>query len=607
MENLNETEKKNNSGCEIKNEETQKSKMTLRTQKKIPNYFEKDLNLKLLNEKRTRTNFKSQKKKQKKNPNSIIRILFEEEESNEKISVNQNNFQSSTTKSTDQFLEKENLNSKKSKNFSNLSNSFREKFPNEIYKYEKSQREKLINEEENKEKKSRLKTDTFINCDLRYFNFDLLTKRIGFFDVVMLDPPWRIKGGQRNQGSFMFSNSRFSLNYDTLSNNDILSLKVENLSEKGFCFLWILNSILDFGYICLNKWGYEVIEQIIWIKGKNNNLFSSLGYYFKHSYEICLVGYKCKSGEHFDYYSKVCQNVIISEVNNKSEKPKEIYEMIEKMVPGSKKIELFARNNNLRDGWLSLGNQIGEDFLQWNNTINCNNCNFIIPVGNKVYKSRIKGNYDLCEKCFCDLLENKENYFELNNNVSDEIHHDFYSCNICNKEPIYGIRFSCLNCDGFDLCQNCFDTIIDEKSHFNNEHKFEAIEIPELASGFAIHYDCVCKYCFQKPIIGTCFECKKCKKYLCQNCYFNSEYKDNLHFGQDSDHRLIIRIMPETKFSKVVKCIGCEKYPIENIRYKCEYCTDFNLCEQCYHDRDTLKFKGANSHKPYHTFTHLMM
>ena len=66
MENLNETEKKNNSGCEIKNEETQKSKMNLRTQKKIPNYFEKDLNLKFFNENRTRTNFKSQKKKNKK-------------------------------------------------------------------------------------------------------------------------------------------------------------------------------------------------------------------------------------------------------------------------------------------------------------------------------------------------------------------------------------------------------------------------------------------------------------------------------------------------------------------------------------------------------------
>ena len=31
-------------------------------------------------------------------------------------------------------------------------------------------------------------------------------------------------------------------------------------------------------------------------------------------------------------------------------------------MPGAKKIELFARNNNLRSGWFSLGNQLGEVF-----------------------------------------------------------------------------------------------------------------------------------------------------------------------------------------------------------------------------------------------------
>lgn len=31
-------------------------------------------------------------------------------------------------------------------------------------------------------------------------------------------------------------------------------------------------------------------------------------------------------------------------------------------MPGAKKMEIFARNNNLRQGWLSLGNQIGEVF-----------------------------------------------------------------------------------------------------------------------------------------------------------------------------------------------------------------------------------------------------
>jgi mRNA (2'-O-methyladenosine-N6-)-methyltransferase len=33
-----------------------------------------------------------------------------------------------------------------------------------------------------------------------------------------------------------------------------------------------------------------------------------------------------------------------------------MYEIIELMMPGAKKIEIFARNNNLRHGWFAVGN-----------------------------------------------------------------------------------------------------------------------------------------------------------------------------------------------------------------------------------------------------------
>jgi len=54
-----------------------------------------------------------------------------------------------------------------------------------------------------------LPVKTFINCDLRYFNLKFLTDRLGSFDVVMLDPPWRLKGGEKNDTPYMFSNSIF--------------------------------------------------------------------------------------------------------------------------------------------------------------------------------------------------------------------------------------------------------------------------------------------------------------------------------------------------------------------------------------------------------------
>lgn len=36
---------------------------------------------------------------------------------------------------------------------------------------------------------------TYINCDIRYFNLDFLVEKVGSFDVILMDPPWRIKGG----------------------------------------------------------------------------------------------------------------------------------------------------------------------------------------------------------------------------------------------------------------------------------------------------------------------------------------------------------------------------------------------------------------------------
>jgi mRNA (2'-O-methyladenosine-N6-)-methyltransferase len=40
-------------------------------------------------------------------------------------------------------------------------------------------------------------------------------------------------------------------------------------------------------------------------------------------------------------------------------------------MPTANKIELFARNNNLREGWLSLGNQLGENYIERNDFVKC--------------------------------------------------------------------------------------------------------------------------------------------------------------------------------------------------------------------------------------------
>jgi len=54
--------------------------------------------------------------------------------------------------------------------------------------------------------------------------------------------------------------------------------------------------------------------------------------------------------------------VILAEVRETSRKPDELYDMIERILGGrghGRKVEFFGREHNLRDGWLTLGNQVG--------------------------------------------------------------------------------------------------------------------------------------------------------------------------------------------------------------------------------------------------------
>jgi mRNA (2'-O-methyladenosine-N6-)-methyltransferase len=75
-----------------------------------------------------------------------------------------------------------------------------------------------------------------------------------------------------------------------------------------------------------------------------------------HAKEHCLVGVKgnpqCNRGIDCD--------VIVSLVRETSRKPDEIYNLIERLSPGTRKLELFGRPHNVWAGWLTLGNQLGD-------------------------------------------------------------------------------------------------------------------------------------------------------------------------------------------------------------------------------------------------------
>lgn len=141
------------------------------------------------------------------------------------------------------------------------------------------------------------------------------------------------------------------------------NLPVNLLQREGLIFLWVTGRAMELGRECLEIWGYNRVEEIVWIK--TNQLQRIIrtgrtGHWLNHSKEHCLVGVKGnpKINKNID-----C-DVIVSEVRETSRKPDEIYNLIERMSPGTKKIELFARPHNRWPGWISLGNQLPGIYIE---------------------------------------------------------------------------------------------------------------------------------------------------------------------------------------------------------------------------------------------------
>jgi mRNA (2'-O-methyladenosine-N6-)-methyltransferase len=51
-------------------------------------------------------------------------------------------------------------------------------------------------------------------------------------------------------------------------------------------------------------------------------------------------------------------DVLVAEVRATSRKPDEIYGMIERLCPRTRKVELFGRPHNVQPNWITLGNQL---------------------------------------------------------------------------------------------------------------------------------------------------------------------------------------------------------------------------------------------------------
>jgi N6-adenosine-specific RNA methylase IME4 len=153
----------------------------------------------------------------------------------------------------------------------------------------------------------------------------------GTFNVLLADPPWRYE--------HPISDSRKIENqYPTLEVEEIAALEPP-AAPDAVLFLWATVPMNAKALDVMEAWGFEY----------------RTGYWTRGRHELLLVGVRGQpvvpdAGDKPD-------SVIEAPRGKHSEKPSEVYDLIETAFPEHAYLELFARTG--REGWASWGNEIG--------------------------------------------------------------------------------------------------------------------------------------------------------------------------------------------------------------------------------------------------------
>ena len=175
---------------------------------------------------------------------------------------------------------------------------------------------------------------------------DLMRSFPGPYGTILADPPWRFT----NRTGKMAPEHRRLSRYATMTFDEIMELPVAQLaSEQSHLYLWVPNALIGQGLEVMRRWGFTYKTSMVWVKDK-----IGMGYYWRSKHEFLLLGVKGK-GIGTPAPADRKPSVLEAPRVEHSKKP-DVYGMIEKMYPGRRYLELFARNK--RKGWKSWGNEI---------------------------------------------------------------------------------------------------------------------------------------------------------------------------------------------------------------------------------------------------------
>jgi N6-adenosine-specific RNA methylase IME4 len=163
------------------------------------------------------------------------------------------------------------------------------------------------------------------------------------YHVIYADPPW--------QYEHPISESRKIENqYPTMSLDDIVALPVSSIAaDDSILFLWVTTPMARKGFAVMEAWGFEYRTGMVWVKPS-----IGMGQWVRQRHELMYIGTRGKIPT--PAAENKPDSVLEAPRLDHSQKPEEMYSIIESMYPDLLRVELFARVG--REGWDSWGNQV---------------------------------------------------------------------------------------------------------------------------------------------------------------------------------------------------------------------------------------------------------
>lgn len=164
------------------------------------------------------------------------------------------------------------------------------------------------------------------------------------YDLILADPPWmQAKGGKK---SVRPKSSGTELDYPVCSMEQIKEhlRQATNLvsGENSILFLWTIDKYLFEAQRIAEELGYKLHARLIW--NKVTGIPAAFTVRFGHEYLLYM--YKGKLLPVASEERGKIHTVFTEQVKRHSQKPEISYEIINRLYPGLKKLELYARQEH---------------------------------------------------------------------------------------------------------------------------------------------------------------------------------------------------------------------------------------------------------------------